>query len=93
MESNSRTGRSNTVASAVRKLRARAASISLGRTRVEPTLAGDGQVTEGDPTRLHYPQPHLSLVPEPAPETAETHPTASRRSAAAASSRRWCCCC
>jgi membrane peptidoglycan carboxypeptidase len=74
MESNSRTGRSSTVASAVRKLRARAASINLGRTRTEPTLESDGQAAEGDPSRLHYPQPKLSLVPEPAPGTAETAP-------------------
>ena len=65
MESNSPTGRSSTVASAVRKLRACAASINMGRPRVEPTLAGEGQLTDADPARPHYPQPHLSLVPEP----------------------------
>ena len=65
MESNSPTGRSSTVASAVRKLRARAASMNMGRTRIEPTLAGNGQATDDDPARPHYPQPHLALVPEP----------------------------
>ena len=65
MESNSPTGRSRTVAGAVRKLRERAASISMGRTRSEPTLTGDGRASAADPAPLHYPQPHLSLVPEP----------------------------
>jgi membrane peptidoglycan carboxypeptidase len=53
----------------VRKLRARAAAI--GRARAEHGAEGDGQATE-----LHYPQPHLSLVPEPAtvPDAAETAP-------------------
>ena len=57
------------VTNAVRKLRARAAA--LGRARAEHGAEGDGQAAE-----LHYPQPHLSLVPEPAPaaESAETAP-------------------
>ena len=69
MDSNSQAGRAYSVANAVRKLRARAASISLGRTRAATVPAN-----EDEPGELHYPQPHLSLVPEPAPESAETAP-------------------
>ena len=74
MESNSRTGRPHSVASAVRKLRARAASINLGRARNAPAAEGEGQPAEADAARLHYPQPHLSLVPEPVPESADAKP-------------------
>ena len=69
MDSNSQAGRANSVANAVRKLRARAASISLGRTRAA-TVPDD----EDTPGELRYPQPHLSLVPEPAPDDAEPAP-------------------
>ncbi|WLI89970.1 transglycosylase domain-containing protein [Massilia sp. R2A-15] len=64
MESNIEAGRPNSVANAVRRLRERAASINLGRTRAEPALEGEG----ADSSRPHYPQPHLQLVPEPPPE-------------------------
>jgi hypothetical protein len=70
MESNSsQTGRPHSVSSAVRKLRARAASISVGRTRAASAPEGEEKAAEP-----HYPQPHLSLVPEPPPESAETAP-------------------
>jgi membrane peptidoglycan carboxypeptidase len=68
MDSNSsQAGRPYSVASAVRKLRARAASI--GRARAEQAAEGEEKAGE-----LHYPQPHLSLVPEPEPDSAETAP-------------------
>jgi membrane peptidoglycan carboxypeptidase len=67
MESNSQAERPYSVASAVRKLRARAASLS--RPRAEQSADGEEKAAE-----LHYPQPHLSLVPEPEPESAETAP-------------------
>jgi membrane peptidoglycan carboxypeptidase len=61
MEINNQAGRPYSVASAVRKLRERAASI--GRTQAAPVAQGEAQAPES-----HYPQPHLSLVPEPEPE-------------------------
>jgi membrane peptidoglycan carboxypeptidase len=61
MESNRRFRRPRIVVRAVRKLRARAASINPGRTRG----AAGGQAQAPD---LHYPHPHLSLVAEPPPE-------------------------
>jgi membrane peptidoglycan carboxypeptidase len=67
MDSNSSQAGTYSVANAVRKLRARAAAI--GRARAVHGAEGEGQAAE-----LHYPQPHLSLVPEPAPESAETAP-------------------
>ena len=63
MESNIE-DRPNSVANAVRKLRERAASINLGRTRTAPAAEGEG----ADAPRPHYPQPHLQLVPEPGTE-------------------------
>jgi membrane peptidoglycan carboxypeptidase len=70
MDSNSQAGRANSVANAVRKLRARAASISFGRTHAAAAPA-DQDRDQDKPGELHYPQPHLSLVPEPAPDDAE----------------------
>jgi membrane peptidoglycan carboxypeptidase len=68
MDSNSsQAGRPYSVASAVRKLRARAASI--GRARAEQAAEGEEKTAD-----LHYPQPHLSLVPEPEPGSAATAP-------------------
>jgi membrane peptidoglycan carboxypeptidase len=68
MDSNSQAGRANSVANAVRRLRARAASISFGRTHAAAAPADESKDKPGE---LHYPQPHLSLVPEPAPQDGE----------------------
>ena len=80
MESNTQAGRYSSVASAVRKLRARAASINLGRSRgaaAAPAVAQHQQHQQQpeheqpelpQSAELRYPQPHLSLVPEPPPE-------------------------
>jgi membrane peptidoglycan carboxypeptidase len=69
MDSNSQAGRANSVANAVRKLRARAASISFGRANAAAAAPADEDKDKSG--ELHYPQPHLSLVPEPAPDDAE----------------------
>ncbi|MDB5906320.1 MAG: glycosyl transferase family 51 [Massilia sp.] len=73
MESNIQAGLPYSVASAVRKLRA---SINLGRSRGAPAaaVAAEDPVTDRDQSRLNYPQPHLSLVPEPPPGSGDTAP-------------------
>jgi membrane peptidoglycan carboxypeptidase len=73
MESNTQAGLPNSVASAVRKLRA---SINLGRSRGVRAAAAVAEepAAEDEQSGLHYPQPHLSLVPEPAPDAADTAP-------------------
>src|SRR6266571_4830427 len=74
MESNRRFRRPRIVVRAVRKLRARAASISNGRVRNAPPQASAAPAPD-----LHYPHPHLSLVTEapegqPAPAPARRKP-------------------
>jgi membrane peptidoglycan carboxypeptidase len=79
MESNSQAGRNYSVASAVRALRARAASINLGRSRgaaaaaAAPVLEQELQHELQDQqdqqaADLRSAQTHLSLVTEPPPE-------------------------
>jgi membrane peptidoglycan carboxypeptidase len=72
MESNTQAGLPYSVASAVRRLRA---SINLGRPRSAPAAAAaaDEPASNAD-SPLHYPQPRLSLVPDPDPETTEAAP-------------------
>ncbi|MFZ3286321.1 MAG: transglycosylase domain-containing protein, partial [Telluria sp.] len=66
MESNRRFRRPRIVVRAVRKLRARAASISNVRVRDAASGPSAAQVSH-----QHYPHPHLTLVPDPAPEDGE----------------------
>ncbi|MFC0133916.1 glycosyl transferase family 51 [Massilia eurypsychrophila] len=82
MESNSQAGRNYSVASAVRALRARAASINLGRSRgaaataAAPVLEQELQheLQDQQAAELRSAPTHLSLVTEPPEQPAEGAP-------------------